>query len=417
MKKAVVFAGGGTKGAYQIGAWKALDELGESFDIATGTSIGSINAGFYVQHDYAAAAELWDKLNAQTIMANGINPDISLESILSQRENLIPFIKNYINYKGADVTPFHNEMTRYFSSEKFFSSDIDFALMTVRFPGLEPCEITKEKMAEDKENAWKWVAASCACFPVFPVMEIGGQPYIDGGYYDNIPVASAFKLGAENAVVIDLKTDNNHESYIHHPRVKYIKPSRDLGNFMNFEREVIERSIKLGYNDTMKAYGRYRGYLYTFLPDKNGFEKADRAAQEFVSVLTQMEAAFDFSGKLHFQRVNKLEGCTTILADYCGLDKPDEADIFTAALELFLKTVKADDMKNYNIDELLFNMKTEFDRLYPLLEFDVQSAFEKVRSFIKNYPDIKNADIKKIDEDRMMLILTAFVRALQRAKI
>ena len=55
MKKALVFAGGGSKGAYQLGAWKALEELGERFQIATGTSIGSINAAFYVQHDFAAA--------------------------------------------------------------------------------------------------------------------------------------------------------------------------------------------------------------------------------------------------------------------------------------------------------------------------------------------------------------------------
>ena len=41
-KKAIVFAGGGSKGAYQAGAWKALEELGEHFDIATGTSIGSL---------------------------------------------------------------------------------------------------------------------------------------------------------------------------------------------------------------------------------------------------------------------------------------------------------------------------------------------------------------------------------------
>ena len=58
MKKAIVFAGGGSKGAYQVGAWKALNELGETFQIATGTSIGSINAGLYVQHDFDAAYEM-----------------------------------------------------------------------------------------------------------------------------------------------------------------------------------------------------------------------------------------------------------------------------------------------------------------------------------------------------------------------
>ena len=54
MKRAIVFAGGGSKGAYEFGAWSALRDVGQSFDIAAGTSIGSIIAGFCVQDDYDA---------------------------------------------------------------------------------------------------------------------------------------------------------------------------------------------------------------------------------------------------------------------------------------------------------------------------------------------------------------------------
>lgn len=417
MKKAIVFAGGGSKGAYQIGAWKAFNELGEEFDIATGTSIGSINAAFYTQHDYEAATELWSRLTPETIMTNGINVDMSLESMFAQRENLIPFIKTYFKQKGVDVTPFHTEMRKYFSPDKFFSSDIDFALMTVRFPGLEPYEVTKEMMAADKDNAWQWIAASCACFPVFPVMDIGEKSYIDGGYYDNIPVASAFKLGADSAVVVDLNMENNHEGYIHHPRVKYLKPSRDLGTFLNFEKDVVDRNKKLGYNDTMKFYGRYKGTIYTFLPGEKGFERADRAAESFVTYLTQMESAFDFEHRVHLQKINMLEGCTTLLSQYCGKDKPTETDIFIAALEMFMKIIKLDDMADYNIDELLFSIKTDIDGLYPMLEFDVFNAFDKVANYIKGQPDVKNSDIRKIEDDRTMLIITALLRGLQHVRL
>ena len=45
-KYAVTLAGGGSKGIYQIGAWKALDELGIEFEAVTGTSIGAINGAF-----------------------------------------------------------------------------------------------------------------------------------------------------------------------------------------------------------------------------------------------------------------------------------------------------------------------------------------------------------------------------------
>ena len=35
MKRALVLGGGGSKGAYELGVWRALDELGISFDIVT----------------------------------------------------------------------------------------------------------------------------------------------------------------------------------------------------------------------------------------------------------------------------------------------------------------------------------------------------------------------------------------------
>lgn len=42
MKRALVLGGGGAKGAYEIGVWKALNELGEQFDLVCGTSIGAL---------------------------------------------------------------------------------------------------------------------------------------------------------------------------------------------------------------------------------------------------------------------------------------------------------------------------------------------------------------------------------------
>ena len=120
MKKAICFAGGGSKGAYQLGAWKALEELGESFDIATGTSIGSINAAFYVQQSIERAQELWFNLEADTVMVNGINLEKSFQSVYHQREQLVPFLKTYIHSKGADVSPFHNNIQKYFDPEAFF---------------------------------------------------------------------------------------------------------------------------------------------------------------------------------------------------------------------------------------------------------------------------------------------------------
>ena len=63
MKTAIVLSGGGGKGAYQIGFWKAIRQLGIKYDIVTGTSIGALNGAFMVQKDYHNAFNLWVGFN------------------------------------------------------------------------------------------------------------------------------------------------------------------------------------------------------------------------------------------------------------------------------------------------------------------------------------------------------------------
>ena len=42
-QRALVLAGGGAKGSYQVGVWQALQELGWTPDIITGASVGALN--------------------------------------------------------------------------------------------------------------------------------------------------------------------------------------------------------------------------------------------------------------------------------------------------------------------------------------------------------------------------------------
>lgn len=54
----LVLAGGGTRGAYQLGAWNALKETGISVRAIAGTSIGAINAAFIIQGTIAKIKQL-----------------------------------------------------------------------------------------------------------------------------------------------------------------------------------------------------------------------------------------------------------------------------------------------------------------------------------------------------------------------
>ena len=63
MKRAIVLSGGGSKGAYQIGVWKALKKMHIDYDIVTGTSVGALNAALMIQKNYYRAVWLWHNLD------------------------------------------------------------------------------------------------------------------------------------------------------------------------------------------------------------------------------------------------------------------------------------------------------------------------------------------------------------------
>ena len=57
----LVLDGGGGKGAYQIGVWKALRETGldQRIAVISGASVGGLNAALMVQGDPEKAEQIW----------------------------------------------------------------------------------------------------------------------------------------------------------------------------------------------------------------------------------------------------------------------------------------------------------------------------------------------------------------------
>ncbi len=75
-KLGLVFSGGGGKGAYQIGVWRALQEFGlaEKVRVVAGTSVGALNALLFVQQNYALAEHLWFPIRPEDIL--NIDPEL-----------------------------------------------------------------------------------------------------------------------------------------------------------------------------------------------------------------------------------------------------------------------------------------------------------------------------------------------------
>lgn len=287
MKLGIALAGGGSKGAYEMGVWRALRELDVSYDLVTGTSIGAVNGVLMVQNDYDLGMELWSTVTAETIMKNGLNLKHDMEYYFENRDQLLSFAKGYAASRGADISPYIEKLRQYIRPEAFFTSPADYAVVTARFPGMQYTEVRKADMTP--ETIWQWVLASSACFPVFPLCEIEGERYIDGGYADNLPISAAFRMGAERVIAVALKQGVFEKRYVNHPLVTCIEPSRPLGGFMDFERDILDRNLALGYTDAMKTMGRYFGRVYAFKP--GGRELLRETVRAFFLWLLRWELA------------------------------------------------------------------------------------------------------------------------------
>ena len=149
----------------------------------TGTSIGSINGALMATRDYRLASELWDTIEMEHVMADGVNLTTTIEGMYNQRDAIKPFLKKYVKNKGADISPFLDFIDRLIDEDRVRASDIDFGLVTVRFSTLTALELSKEEIPHGRLK--DYIMASSSIFPIFPMHRIEGELYLDGCYYDN----------------------------------------------------------------------------------------------------------------------------------------------------------------------------------------------------------------------------------------
>lgn len=286
MRRAIALGGGGTRGVYEAGVWKALKELGIEYEIVTGTSIGALTGALMVTHEYERACELWKSIEMDNIIADGVNLTTTIEGMFNQREAIGPFLKKYVKNKGADISPFIRFIDSLIDEEQVRASNVDFGLVTVQFSSLKPLELTKEEMPAGLLK--DYIIASASIFPVFPMHRIGNELYLDGSYYDNLPIDLALKMGADEVIAVDLRTNPQHPNYVNKPYVKYLTPSRSLGTMLNFDRAVLDANQALGYYDTMKAFGKMDGMDYLFY--QADLDQYKKEIDSFVSRVARTES-------------------------------------------------------------------------------------------------------------------------------
>ncbi len=271
MKRGVVLSGGGTKGAYEVGVWRAMRELGMDYQVVTGTSIGSINGALMCMQDYERCEAMWLNMKAGDLLNTAPTKQSSLIELFKRLFSPEKYMREQVGVGAVDNSPFPEFIQTNIDEETIRKSPVDYGLVTVRSRDRKPFLLRKEEIP--KGMIRDYIIASSSVYPIFPMHQIGDEYYIDGMYHDNLPIDLCISMGAGELVVVDLHQEPQHPAYESRPYITYITPSEDLGGILSFDPEKIRKNVEMGYRDAMRSFGRYKGYVYSFRPESlNGFD-------------------------------------------------------------------------------------------------------------------------------------------------
>lgn len=261
----LILAGGGAKGAYQIGAWRALRELGITFEAIAGVSIGAINGALIAQGDYDRAVELWSSVEVKS--------GIQMDTELREPENLFSFsnlpqiFREVVRNGGVDVTPARNLIAEYVDEEKVRASGIPLGLVTFQLSSMKPVEVFLDEMQEGLLVDYLMLSAR---FPGLHNQSPDGAKYLDGGVYDNAPIGMLRDRGINRFIVLDISSMKGvgHKAEFSCAEFVYIRPNdpKELGEAFEFDKSMTEMRMEMGYLDTKKAFGLLSGNRYYFRP-------------------------------------------------------------------------------------------------------------------------------------------------------
>lgn len=168
MVLAIVFGGGGSRGAFQAGVWQQLAYAGVRPDFVIGSSVGALNGLATTRMSPNALVRLWCNETPTRIYPNWWGQPTF--AALIQRVVAQP--RQYVWPALAVVTDVRTRKSRVVYLQGAAAVQCHWLLASAAFPG------------------------------VFKPQRLGGRRYIDGGVSNDLPIDLALDIGATTTIAI-----------------------------------------------------------------------------------------------------------------------------------------------------------------------------------------------------------------------
>lgn len=268
----LVLAGGGAKGAYETGVFKALWELQliNQIRVISGTSIGAVNALLLAMNDESTCSSSWNNISYSRFIFSQEN------SRRKKVTELISRVKNLGNDQGIIDQLKAGDIALLSQSgvEKFIEEYVDMKVIRNSGKCIYACAYNIDEGIPEyfclndfnEEEMKNIVLASCAIPYIFKPIMFRNHRYADGGINmylrmkhnaDNVPVAPLRKHGCDIIIVVHLS--NKDATAVRSGEMKNIVeiyPSTSLEfingiGTINMNKSTLYQNIEMGYRDAM----------------------------------------------------------------------------------------------------------------------------------------------------------------------
>jgi predicted acylesterase/phospholipase RssA len=264
----IVLEGGGAKGAYQIGIWKALADGGIKIKGVAGTSVGALNGALIVDGDLKKAFKIWHEVSYSKIM------DVDEEAIAQFFDGnlkvgeVLGKVWEQIKRGGVDITPLKRLIGEFLDEDKIRNSGKDFNLVTFCITEMKALNLGLEDIPYGELEGF--LLASAYLYG-FKNEKIYGKRYFDGSIVSRLPLNLLLDKGYTDVIEIHLYRGRTYfkSNLPEGVKVYDIVPRVSLGNMMQFDRKRSNINMIIGYYDALRLLYGLEGNLYYIQPTKD----------------------------------------------------------------------------------------------------------------------------------------------------
>ncbi|MGN0194245.1 MAG: patatin-like phospholipase family protein [Pseudoramibacter sp.] len=256
MEYGLLLNGNGAQADFQLGAWKALDEVHLHFDWIISASTGNLAAALIAQRDFRKiSAFLADGMIEKITALNDTIAGLYLHYWSDL--NFDDFRQQFLQTFSQKAAPLLKALPRYLDEDAIRRSAVRLDLILIDPESLAAVRRTLKDIPEGRLIPTLLLGA---VFPVFRKQEDQDMTYFEAGFLSDLPLGAAaaspckklISIGySQNDVRRAFKKQRRPLSYLAIENSEYLElsPSKDPAAL----RESHRRHSKLGYLDTLKA--------------------------------------------------------------------------------------------------------------------------------------------------------------------